>query len=122
MIVATKAIVLSAIKYRDKDLIVKCFTEKEGVKSYIIYGVRSAKSKKIKVAHFQPLTQLSIVANHNTKGALNTIKEVALVNHYSTIYSDIYKQSIAFFLSELLNYSIQEEEENTALYLSLIHI
>ena len=52
MIVATKAIVLSAIKYRDKDLIVKCFTEKEGVKSYIIYGVRSAKSKKILIISF----------------------------------------------------------------------
>ncbi len=116
MIVTTKAIVLSAIKYGDNSLIVRCYTEKEGTKSYMLRGILSSKKGKLKTAYFQPLTQLKITGNHNNKGALNSIKEVEIINHYKSIFTNITKQSIAFFLSEILVYSIQEEEENSDLY------
>jgi DNA repair protein RecO (recombination protein O) len=115
-IVHTKAIVLSALKYGDTSLIVKCYTEEEGVKTYLIRGVLKPKKKGIKVAYFQPLTQLKIIANHNTKNTLNAIKEVQVCNPYKTIYSDIVKQSMVLFLSEVLSSSIQEEEQNKTLY------
>ena len=35
MVVSTKAIVISKIKYNDSDLIVKCYTASSGVKSYM---------------------------------------------------------------------------------------
>ena len=116
MIVTTKAIVLNSIKYGDNNLIVRCYTKKEGTKSYLLRGILSSKKGKLKPAHFQPLTQLKLTANHNNKGTLNSIKEVEIVNHYKTIFTNITKQSITFFLSETLTYSIQEEEENTELY------
>jgi len=116
MIVTTNAIVLNSIKYGDNSLIVKCYTQQEGSKSYLLKGILSSKKGKLKSAYFQPLTQLKIVANHNNKGRLNSIKEVEIINHYKTIFTDIVKQSIVFFLSEVLTFSIQEEEENTALY------
>lgn len=116
MIVSTKAIVLSSIKYGDNNLIVKCFTEEDGAKSYMLRGVLSSKKGKIKAAYFQPLTQLKIVAKHNNKGNLNSISEVEVVNHYKTVFSNINKQSIVFFLSEVLSFSIQEEEQNLGLY------
>lgn len=116
MIVTTKAIVLSAIKYGDNNLIVKCYTQSEGTKSYMLRGILSSKKGKLKAAHFQPLTQLKLTANHNNKGTLNSIKEVEIINHYKTIFTNITKQSIAFFLSEMLVFSIQEEEENLDLY------
>ena len=56
------------------------------------------------------------IANHNTKNALNSIKEVQVINAYKTIHSDIIKQSVVFFLSEILSSSIQEEEQNKILY------
>jgi DNA repair protein RecO (recombination protein O) len=115
-IVNTKAIVLSTIKYGDTSLIVKCYTEEEGVKTYLIRGVLKPKKKGIKVAYFQPLTQLKIVANHNSKNTLNAIKEVQVNHPYKTIHSDIVKQSMVFFLSEVLSSSIQEEEQNKTLY------
>ena len=59
--ITTKAIVLSSLKYSDTSLIVKCYTEQEGIKSYIIKGVLKAKKGGIKVAYFQPLTQLILV-------------------------------------------------------------
>ena len=81
-IVSTKAIVLSSIKYGDTSLIVKCYTEEEGVKTYLIRGVLKPKKKGIKAAYFQPLTQLKIVANHNSKNTLNSIKEVQVSQPY----------------------------------------
>lgn len=116
MIVTTKAIVLNSIKYGDNNLIVKCYTKSEGVKSYLLRGILSSKKGKLKPAYFQPLTQLKLTANHNNKGTLNSIKEVEVINHYKTIFTNITKQSIIFFLSEILTFSIQEEEENIGLY------
>lgn len=115
-IVNTKAIILSSLKFGDTSLIVKCYTEEEGVKSYLIRGVLKPKKTGIKAAYFQPLTQLKIIAKHNTKGTLNSIKEVQVVNPYKTIHTDIVKQSVVFFLSEILASSIQEEEQNKTLY------
>ena len=115
-IISTKAIVLSSLKFGDTSLIVKCYTEEEGVKSYLLRGVLKPKKTGIKAAYFQPLTQLKIIAKHNTKGTLNSIKEVQVVNPYKTIHTDIIKQSVVFFLSEILASSIQEEEQNKTLY------
>ena len=112
----TKAIVLSSIKYGETSLIVKCYTQEEGVKSYLIRGVLKPKKKGIKAAHFQPLTQLKIIANHNTKNTLNSIKEVHVIHPYKSIHTNIVKQSVVLFLSEVLANSIQEEEQNLALY------
>lgn len=116
MIVTTKAIVLSSIKYGDNNLIVRCYTEFEGTKSYLLRGILSSKKGKLKAAYFQPLTQLRLTANHNNKGTLNSIKEVEVINHYKSIFNDIKKQSIVMFLSEVLTFSIQEEENNNNLY------
>ncbi len=115
MLVTTKAIVLSTIKYGDADLIVKCYTQ-EGLKSYMLKRILKAKKGKLKAAYFQPLTQLELVAKHNVKGNLNFIKEAKVSYPYSSITFDISKQAIALFLSEILNKSIHEEEVNAPLF------
>ncbi|WP_299063047.1 DNA repair protein RecO [uncultured Polaribacter sp.] len=115
-LITTKAIVLSTLKYSDTSLIVKCFTEDQGLKSYLIRGILKAKKGGLKIAYFQPLTQLIIVASHSNKGTLNSIKEVQVSNPYKTIYRDIVKQSVVLFLSEVLTYAIKEEEKNRALF------
>jgi DNA repair protein RecO (recombination protein O) len=115
-VITTKAIVLSALKFGDTSLIVKCYTQDEGVKSYLIRGVLKPKKTGLKAAHFQPLTQLKIVAKHNTKNTLNTIKEVQVIHPYKTFHTNIVKQSVVLFLSEVLSNSIQEEEQNLSLY------
>ena len=60
--------------------------------------------------------QLEIVANHKNKGSLEYIKEVKTVHPYTSIHTEIAKSAIALFLSEILNYSIQEEEKNEPLF------
>lgn len=116
MQVTTKAIVLSALKYGDTSLIVKAFTASDGIKSYLLRGVLTAKKGKLKAAYFQPLTQLEIVASHRNKGTLESLREAKATYHYQTLYADMAKNAMTLFLAEVLGNSIKEEERNDALF------
>jgi len=116
MYISTKAIVLRSIRYAESDLIVKCYTASDGLKSYILRGILKSKKGKIKAAIFQPLSVLEIVARHKNKGNLEYIKEAktAVINY--SIQSDVYKTSMAIFLCEVIQNAIQEEEQNKNLF------
>ena len=116
MQVQTKAIVLASLKYGDSGLIVHCFTLESGMKSYMLRGLLKSKKGKLRPAYFQPLTQLELVASHSNKGALNSIKDASVYHSYTSLYSDFVKQSIVFFISEMLFNVVKEEEQNTDLY------
>ena len=116
MVVTTKAIVISALKYSEADLIVKLFTQSSGLKTYILRSVFKSKRGKIRVSQFQPLTQLDIVAKHKDKGTLEHLTEVKIQSHYETLHTDVYKSTVVLFLAEILKNAIQEEEKNEELF------
>ena len=116
MLVKTKAIVLSSLKYQEKSLIVKCFTESDGLKSYFVPSAYSNKKANQKIAYFQPLTIIEIEANHKNKGTLEHFKEIRLAHSYHSINTDIIKSTIVIFLSEILHHAIKEEEKNQSLF------
>lgn len=116
MLIKTKAIVISSLKYQEKSLIVKCFTQSDGLKSYFVPNAFSAKKSNQKIAYFQPFSILEIEANHKNKGTLEHFKEIKLAYSYQTIATDVVKSSIILFLSEMLHHSIKEEEENENLF------
>jgi DNA repair protein RecO (recombination protein O) len=116
MQVKTKAIVISALKYQEKSLIVKCFTESDGLKSYFVANAFSSRKNQQKIGYFQPLTILEIEATHKNKGTLEYFKEIRMGYPYVSVYHDIVKSSIVLFLSEVLHHCIQEEEKNEAFY------
>lgn len=116
MLIKTRAIVISSLKYQEKSLIVKCLTQSDGLKSYFVPNAFSAKKSNQKIAYFQPLSLLEIEANHKNKGTLEHFKEIKLAHAYQTISTDIVKSSIAIFLSEIIHHSIHEEEKNDKLF------
>lgn len=116
MLITTKAIVFSALKYGEADLIVRCFTQKSGLKTYLLRGVLKSKKGKIKASLFQPLTQLEVVANHKDKGTLEYLKEAKLGKPYHSLHTHIIKSTVVIFLSEVLRNAVKEEEANPALY------
>jgi len=115
MLVTTKAIVISALRYQEKSLIVKCFTEVAGLKTYFIHSAFSGKSGH-KISYFQPLTIIEIEASHKNKGTMETIREIKLSTPYQTVNIDVVKSTIVMFVSEVLHHSIREEEKNTSLF------
>src|SRR6056297_3305585 len=112
MLITTKGIVFSALKYGEADLIVKCFTQKSGLKTYLLRGVLKSKKGKIKASLFQPLTQLEIVASHKDKGALEYMKEAKLGIVYQSLHTNVVKSTVVMFLSEVLRNAVKEEEAN----------
>ncbi|MEM6864233.1 MAG: DNA repair protein RecO [Bacteroidota bacterium] len=116
MQVTTKAIVFSSLKYGDTSLIVKAFTESDGLKSYLLKGVLNARKGRLKPAYFLPLMQLEVVANHKNKGTLERIREVKITHPYTSLHTDIVKNSLVLFLAEMLGGCIQEQEQNKGLF------
>ena len=112
----TNAIVLSAIKYKDTSLIVRCYTQEYGIQSYILHHILNGKKKKINSAYFQLLSQIEIQATRKNNTSLQTVNEVKLHYAYQSLQTNIYKSTVVLFLSEILQNVLKEEEKNNNLY------
>jgi len=115
MLQTTNAIVLSKLKYSDHDLIIKSYTQKEGIVSYVLKGVLKSK-KGSKVAYYQLLTQLQLVTDFKRSRSLQYIKEVKINYLYSSLHTNVLKSAIVMFIAEVLSSSLQEEEQNDTLF------
>ena len=115
MLHKTKGIVLNFIKYRETSIITKIYTADFGLQTYIVNGVRSAKSKQ-KIALYQPLTQLDLVVYKKPHGDINRLSEVKCASHYTSIPFDIRKSTLAMFITEILGKALKEEAEDSALF------
>jgi len=115
MLISLNAIVLSKIKYNEKDLIVKTYTKQKGVVSYILKGVLGSKKNK-KAAYFQLLSQLYIETDFKSNRNLQYLKECSNFHLYTSLQTNIYKSAIALFLAEILALVLNEEEQNDTLF------
>lgn len=116
MLSTTNAIVLSKLRFKDNDLIVRCYTQKHGVVSYLLKGVLSSKKGNKKVAYFQLLSQLQLNTDYKNSRSLQYIKEIKTDFLYTTLHSNIFKSAIVMFLADVLSQALQEEEQNELLY------
>jgi DNA repair protein RecO (recombination protein O) len=117
MLVKTNAIVLSKLKYRDNDLIVKCYTKQRGIVSYLVRGALKSQKGSSKMVYFQPLSLVLIEEFYKENRSLQNIKEIKLDYLYQTLHTNILKSAIVMFLSEVLSSVLKEEEQNEQLFL-----
>ena len=103
MIVSTKAIVLSKLKFKDHDLIVKCYTASYGVMSFLVKGAFSSKKGKFKPAYFQPLSMLQIEVDYKSNKDLHYFKTIRILHSYKSLHTQILKSTVVIFLAEILN-------------------
>jgi DNA repair protein RecO (recombination protein O) len=82
----------------------------------MLKGILKSRRGRLKVAFFQPLTQLEIVAKTNKSGSLGYIREASVHFAYHSIPTDIRKGAIALFLAEILSQSIREQEVEPQLF------
>tara|TARA_B100000900_G_scaffold177662_1_gene150609 strand:+ start:4966 stop:5685 length:720 start_codon:yes stop_codon:yes gene_type:complete len=116
MIISTKAVILSKLKYKDHDLIVRAYTASNGVVSFLVKGAFSSKKTKIKPAYFQPLSLLQLEIYYKNNKDLHYIKNVRLQQAYSALHTDILKSTVVIFLAEILTMVLKEEAPNEGLY------
>jgi DNA repair protein RecO (recombination protein O) len=115
MLYTSKGIVLHHLKYSENSVIAKIYTEKFGLQSFIINGVRNKKSKN-KSSFIQPLSLIEINAYKKESKGLQQIKSIKLDIPFQEIPFQIYKTTIAFLIAEVLYKAIKEEENNNDLF------
>ncbi len=120
MLQKTSGIILKTTKYSENSLIVKIYTQKFGLQSYIINGIRNKKSKN-KISAFQSLSIIDLEVIHSEKKTLQRITEIN--SHYSfvDIPFNIIKTSICIFINEIIYKTIKEEHSDSDLYDFLTH-
>lgn len=113
----TKGIVLRTVTYGETSLIVSVFTERFGVQSYLVNGVRTAAKKGKGGANlFQPAALLDMVVYHQDRKSLQRIKEFHWNKQHEGLFTDITKNAVALFMVELLSKCLRQPEENVPLF------
>ena len=119
MLYKTRGIVLNYLKYKESSIICKILTEQFGLQSYIINGARTVKGKN-KIALYQPLSLLDLVVYNNDKKTIQRISEAKTFHLYNDIPQNVYKSSIAIFITEILLKCSSSETNQDELFQSLI--
>lgn len=121
MLVSTKAIVFSTIKYGDTSLIVNLFTETLGLNTYIINGIRKAnKSGNSKANMFTPGSILNIVAYNAPNKNMQRLKEFEYAYIYKSISQSVVKNAVLTYCVELTSKCIQEPSPMSEVF-DLLH-
>jgi len=111
----SRAIVLHQIKYSETSLILKIYTEKEGLLSFIAKGVRGKKGK-FRSAQFQTLNLLELTYKEARRSELRHIIDLKISEPFTELLFNPVKRSIALFMAELIQHCIKEEEPNPELF------
>ena len=111
----SRAITLTYIKQGESSIISKIFTEKHGLQSFIIKGVRSKRAKK-KLGLFQPLQLVDINATLIPKKGLQYLAEITIIETISTEKINMNKNFLAIFIAEISSKVLQENEQNSGLF------
>jgi len=115
MLFKTKGVVLHTLNYSENSIIIKAYTENDGLQSFIVKTGRNKKSP-IKSGLFQPLSVLCMESYQSKTQGLHHIKEVSVAVQLMNIYYDTRKSAIAFFIAELLHKSLKEDSPNKDLF------
>lgn len=120
MLHKTRGIVFKVTDYSESSVVVQIFTEKFGLQSYMINGIKRPKSK-IKLNSLQPLHLLDMIVYHKTSGNIQRVSELRHQPVFQSIPYDIVKSSITMFLNEVLYKSLRQHEPDEVLFEFLFH-
>jgi DNA repair protein RecO len=107
----SKGFVIKSIKNGETSIILSCYLEEIGLKSFIVKGVYGTKKSKFSKAHFFPLNLININFSPSKSNRLSYVKEIKPLILYKSLHSSIEKSTIIIFLSEILASVFREESE-----------
>ena len=107
---SSRIIVLHLTKYGDSSLVVHAIDSLSGRCSYLLRG--AGRSKRVSMGALHNLAVLDIVSVPNPKSSLSYLKEYEPALQLNSLRSDINKNSIALFISELLYRTIVEQNSD----------
>lgn len=113
----TRGIVLRTVRFGETSVIASIYTELFGLQSYLVNGVRvTSKKGSGKANLLQPCAILELVVYHNELKNLQRIKEFRWAYVYENIFFNVFRNSVALFMIELLQRSLKQPEPNEDLF------
>ena len=92
----SRAIVLNKINYSESSLILKIYTEQQGLLSFIVKGIRGKKGK-LRLAQFQSLNLLEIDYKRYGKSELRYITDLKITVPFCDLLFDPIKELLLYF-------------------------
>lgn len=120
MLHQVKGIVFKSVKYSETSAICTVYTDKFGLQSYMINGVRGTRSKNLQ-ALVRPLSILQMTVYHRENKNLQRIREIGFDHIYTALPFDIAKSSVGLLIVEVLTKTIKEQESNQPLFDFIYH-
>jgi DNA repair protein RecO (recombination protein O) len=115
MLHKTRGIVFKTTDYGETSVIVQVFTEKFGLQSYIINGVKKPKAK-ISRNMLQALHLLDMVVYHKNTGQVQRVSELKNSPQLQTIPYDVIKSSLVIFLNEVLYKAVRQQSADENMF------
>lgn len=115
MLHKVRGIVLKTTLYSESSVIAQVFTDKFGIQSYLINGVKKPKAK-IPMNVLQPLHLLEMVVYHKMNTQIQRIAEARPSPVFRSIPYQVIKNTIVQFLNEVLYKSIRQQHADENLF------
>jgi DNA repair protein RecO (recombination protein O) len=120
MLHKTRGIVFKATDYSESSVIAQIFTEKFGLQSYMINGVKK-RGAKIRKNMLQPLHLVDMIVYHKPAGNIQRISDLRQMPVFQSIPYDTIKSSLVLFLNEVLYKSIRQQSADEVLFDYIYH-
>jgi DNA repair protein RecO (recombination protein O) len=114
-VVKLRAVVLRTIRYGDKGIVLRCYTDTQGLQGYMLSGV-SGKRSTIKPAMLFPLTELELVTTSYSSSSLGRIREARLVQQSPATAGVGWEGALSSFGAELFSGLVKEDSPNPRLF------
>ena len=108
-------ILLHTTKYGDSSIILHGFTREQGRKSFIIRGVGKKKGSS-STALLHPLSILETELRPGAEYSIAQLKDYSAKYPLHSLRSNVIKNTIAIYMSELLYRTLRDSEGDPALY------
>ncbi|MCD0487750.1 DNA repair protein RecO [Pedobacter sp. MC2016-14] len=115
MLHKTRGIVLKTTLYGESSVVVQIFTEKFGIQSYMINGVKKPRAK-IRMNMLQPLHLVDMIVYHKANSSIQRVSELRPSPVFKSIPYDIIKSTIVMFLNEVLYKSIRQQHTDENIF------
>lgn len=115
MLHKTRGIVLKTTLYSESSVVVQLFTEKFGIQSYLINGIKKPKAK-IRMNMLQPLHLVDMVVYHKANSGIQRVAELRPSPVFRSIPYDIIKSTVVIFLNEVLYKSIRQQHTDENIF------
>ncbi|HEY0222147.1 DNA repair protein RecO [Lactovum miscens] len=113
----TKGLVLYSRPYKERDRLIKIYTEKYGKCQFFIKNAAISKF----AASLQTFTTAELIATINDSG-FSFVHDISEVKHYQHILEDFEANAYASYVVSLADIAIEDGEYDSALYSFLIQV